>query len=194
MGMLPLPRYICPAVYDIRIQLEPRAPSALPPNTSNAINVGISEGAGVPSTTIPDLHNRGLRHKSSRPTRSVSILLMFRPAVLGCSKRDVRASCSRISQGTTFVIGLLIGPKPAKKLTASTRNAADKCLRNRVDFEKALPSKGFARLVYCSRYVVCELFGVFRVEELIESSNIDTARRVLGKLCKSSLVKSAMMN
>lgn len=89
--------------------------------------------------------------KAAALPAAISIRFIFRRAVVGCSKRDVRASCRRFSQGITLTFGLLVGPKLAKKSTASTRKAADNFVRNRLDFERALPKEGFARLVYCSR-------------------------------------------
>lgn len=122
---------------------------------------------------------------AARPA-AISIPLIFRYAVFGCSKRDVRARSCRFFQGITFAFGLLVGPKLAKKSTASTRKAADNLVRSRLDFERALPNEGFALLVYCSRFLSCLKYSGWR--SLLKSSNIDSSRRVLGMPCKSSLV------
>lgn len=120
---------------------------------------------------------------AARPA-ATSISLIFRYAVFGCSKRDVRARSCRFSQGITFTFGLLVGRKLAKKSTASTRKEADKLIRSRLDFERALPNEGFACLVYCSRWVNCLKCSGWR--RLLKFSNMDSRRRVLGMPCKSS--------
>ncbi|KFX94879.1 hypothetical protein O988_06097, partial [Pseudogymnoascus sp. VKM F-3808] len=119
------------------IQLELRPPSALPANMSLAISVPVSENAGVPPTAIPDLHSPELGHEGRRPTGSFQHPAKYR----------------RFSQGTIFAFGFCVGWKLEKKSTASTRKAADKQVSSRLDFERALPNKGSARLVYCSSRV-----------------------------------------
>jgi hypothetical protein len=64
----------------------------------------------------------------------------------------------------------LVGQKFAKKSSASTRKAADKFSRKRLDFERALPKDGFARLADRSGW-----------RRKLKSSNMYSSRRVLGK-------------
>lgn len=115
---------------------------------------------------------------AARPA-AISIPLICRCAVFECSGRDVRARQRRFRQGIMFAFGLLAGPKLAKKSTASTRNAADKFVRNRLDFERALPKEGFARLVYCSTYVSCLKCSGWR--SLLKFYNMVSVWRVLGR-------------
>lgn len=126
--------------------------------------------------------NLGIK-AAARPA-ATNISLLFRYAVFGCSKRDVRTRSSRLSQGITFTFGLLAGRKLAKKSTASTRKEAGKLVRSRLDFERALPNEGFARLVYCSRWVNCLKCSGWR--SLLKFSNMGSRRRVFGMPCKSS--------
>jgi hypothetical protein len=62
-----------------------------------------------------------------------------------------------------------VGQKFAKKSFASTRKAADKFSRKQLDFERALPKEGFARLVDRSGW-----------RSLLKSSKMYSSRRVLG--------------
>lgn len=106
---------------------------------------------------------------AARPAAINNLSILPRPTS-GCSKRDVRASFRRFSQGITFEFCCPVSQKFAKKSSASTRKAADKFSRKRLDFERALPKDGFARLV--------DRFGW---RSLLKSSNMYSSRRVTGK-------------
>jgi hypothetical protein len=119
---------------------------------------------------------------AARPA-AISILLIFLRDVTGRSKRDVRASFRRFSQGITFKLSSLGGQRFAKKSSASTRKAADNFSRKRLDFERAPPKERFARLVDHSG-----------CRSLLKSSNMYRSRRVLGRFFKIRLLYSAMVS
>lgn len=171
MRMLPVLRQICPTDHVIT-QLHVNAPIACPGNLRLSSIVAVSEETSMPFATIPYLHNLKFGHESSRLARPAAInnLLILPRPISGCSKCDVRASFRRFSQGITFEFCCLVGQKFAKKSSASTRKAADKFSRKQLDFERALPKDGFARLADCSGW-----------RSLLKSSNMYSSRRVLGK-------------
>ena len=69
--------------------------------------------------------------------------------------------------------GSLVGRRLAKKSLASTRKAADRFSRERLDFKRVLPKEGLARLEDRSGW-----------RSLLKSSNMYRCRRVLGRCPK----------